>query len=869
MADTDVRVRLTAEGLKDVIDALRKLKSEGDKVGASAKGLGLFSNGLSSIKSLLPALGVGVSVAGIVSIGKSALDSADDLGALQEKIGASAETLSVLRFQASQADTDFDTLSKGLVKLARTQDDAASGNQKAIDFFTRLNISIDDVKKSDPASLFVKVGQSFGKIEDGAAKAGIAADGFGKSGAELIPLLNSLADDGFEQARAKAEALGVVLSDDSVQAMKAMKDQMEALELQAQGLAAQFLTGLAPAINKTMEDISGATANKGGSAMKTFGRIAGAVIQLVSSGFITMGAVIGHVFFEIGEQFRVFSDGIDAFKKGGIKGLLDADKELTANHNARLAAGRAATKETFETQRKLLFDAFGNIADGRLETAQSTTGNGNGRGHHGGGTEGFNSDNARAVANARKAFLQAQADNELALINARNKLEEGQNDRAYKAGLVSLAEYYDKRRQLIDSQSQAELANLQSKLSAAQAAPAKDAAEQIKKQQEIAKIKAEIQQKELEHENELGALQADRQDAERQHSLDVLAARERIAQIMGDAAQAQQLALEQELASLDEMLKKAGIAADERQKQIDAARSKGQASIDFNAAATQGSGILDSIALEKERLSNEVDAGRLGGFAAEQKLLDVQRERLPVLREIVAQMKQLAEASGDISLQKQADEFEIAVGRIDASVNHTINVMEELKQAAFEGGVSALTDFFQRGIKEANNFGDAVKGMAASVASALADMLAQMLAFQAMKSIFGAFGLPVPAGGFGHADGGHITGPGTSRSDSIPAMLSNGEFVTRAAVVGQPGALEFLHAFNNEGMGALRRFGARGYADGGLVAGAATGGNMDASLTVGLDDGLIMKAMESPAFGRVLVRHLGQNRRAARAAIGG
>jgi hypothetical protein len=65
------------------------------------------------------------------------------------------------------------------------------------------------------------------------------------------------------------------------------------------------------------------------------------------------------------------------------------------------------------------------------------------------------------------------------------------------------------------------------------------------------------------------------------------------------------------------------------------------------------------------------------------------------------------------------------------------------------------------------------------------------------------------AGAF-FADGGHVLGPGTSTSDSISARLSNYEFVTRAAVVRQPGALQFLTAFNDHGMEALfdplRRF---------------------------------------------------------------
>ena len=47
----------------------------------------------------------------------------------------------------------------------------------------------------------------------------------------------------------------------------------------------------------------------------------------------------------------------------------------------------------------------------------------------------------------------------------------------------------------------------------------------------------------------------------------------------------------------------------------------------------------------------------------------------------------------------------------------------------------------------------------------------------------------------GHARGGHISGPGTSTSDSIPAMLSDGEFVMRASAVSKYGK-GFMQALN-------------------------------------------------------------------------
>jgi hypothetical protein len=63
--------------------------------------------------------------------------------------------------------------------------------------------------------------------------------------------------------------------------------------------------------------------------------------------------------------------------------------------------------------------------------------------------------------------------------------------------------------------------------------------------------------------------------------------------------------------------------------------------------------------------------------------------------------------------------------------------------------------------------------------------------------------------GTGVATGGYITGPGTATSDSIPAMLSNGEYVVQASSVGKYG-VAMLNSINNG------TFGPR-YATGGIV----------------------------------------------------
>ena len=63
------------------------------------------------------------------------------------------------------------------------------------------------------------------------------------------------------------------------------------------------------------------------------------------------------------------------------------------------------------------------------------------------------------------------------------------------------------------------------------------------------------------------------------------------------------------------------------------------------------------------------------------------------------------------------------------------------------------------------------------------------------------------------ATGGYISGPGTATSDSIPAMLSNGEYVIRASAVDRIG-LGALNAINS---GRVSKFANGGYAGGGKM----------------------------------------------------
>lgn len=143
-------------------------------------------------------------------------------------------------------------------------------------------------------------------------------------------------------------------------------------------------------------------------------------------------------------------------------------------------------------------------------------------------------------------------------------------------------------------------------------------------------------------------------------------------------------------------------------------------------------------------------------------------------------------------------------------------------------------------------------------------------------------GTPTPVS---RAQGGPVWGAGTGTSDSIPAWLSNGEFVARAKVVSQPGALAFLHAFNAIGMDAVRRWGAYAFANGGLVsqmpslqrspvfntvAAAPTGSptQLGIRLINQVSPGLFEDYIDDPGSDRTIINKINRNSAAIRQVLG-
>lgn len=143
------------------------------------------------------------------------------------------------------------------------------------------------------------------------------------------------------------------------------------------------------------------------------------------------------------------------------------------------------------------------------------------------------------------------------------------------------------------------------------------------------------------------------------------------------------------------------------------------------------------------------------------------------------------------------------------------NVADEMSRT-FSDAFSSLTDDLVTFVTTGRT---SFSGLLKAVETDLARMALRSAESGLFSSALSFFNIGTAS--VARAGGGSVWGAGTATSDSIPARLSNGEFVVRAAVASQPGVRSFLSALNS---GASVSGGNR-FANGGSVGGASRGGD--------------------------------------------
>jgi hypothetical protein len=134
-----------------------------------------------------------------------------------QKTGMEVEQLSALQYAANLSDVSVGDLTIGLQRLSRGMEEAEKSTGPAYEAMNALGIRAMDAQGHlrPMHDVLLDLAARFRGMEDGAGKTALAMDLFGRSGANLIPLLNQ-GSEGITELEQRARELGVTMSDDGV-----------------------------------------------------------------------------------------------------------------------------------------------------------------------------------------------------------------------------------------------------------------------------------------------------------------------------------------------------------------------------------------------------------------------------------------------------------------------------------------------------------------------------------------------------------------------------------------------------------------------------------------------------------------------------
>ena len=312
--------------------SIKRLGNSMQGVTGRVKNLRLAMGGLNKT---FGAFGLIISGGAFIGLVKGAVDSADSFGKLSDQTGIAANILQAYTNAGKLAGVGQETIDKGLRRLAQSMREADQGVATYSDSYKALGISVRDsdgnLKSSE--TVLGEIADRFADLPDGATKAAISMEIFGRSGASLINLLNG--------GSAALSEFNYAVSDEFAQNAEFFNDQIAVLGIRFDGFRKQLADALLPTLNNLIGVFSDLFSSQQDFTM-LFDAI-GLSIKTVSAAIFT--TIAGFKF--LGRVVTDILKIINEARKGNFKGAIGIGKE-----------GLADTKEQFKEDMKVFNDIF-------------------------------------------------------------------------------------------------------------------------------------------------------------------------------------------------------------------------------------------------------------------------------------------------------------------------------------------------------------------------------------------------------------------------------------------------------------------------------------------------------------------------------
>ena len=302
--DAAVKIKASVDGLSEITSlnkALGNTEKQAKETGGALGRIKGAAGGLSgALGGLVPAAGL----AGLAALGKRSIDAADNLNDLSQRTGVGVESLSRFGRAAEDSGTSLDSVAKSMGKLAKGIVDPASQTSEAL---KSIGINSTDAsgKIRSMDAVMLDIADRFQKLPDGAEKTALAMQLFGKSGAELIPMLNG--------GREALSQYSATIDTEMAQAADKFNDAINAIGASVAGPFNQAITALLPFITQMAEGIAGmaqafsALPAPVQTVVGVIGALAAAFIVLAPA--ITAIATIAPIFTGIGAAIAAANIG--------------------------------------------------------------------------------------------------------------------------------------------------------------------------------------------------------------------------------------------------------------------------------------------------------------------------------------------------------------------------------------------------------------------------------------------------------------------------------------------------------------------------------------------------------------------------------
>lgn len=167
----------------------------------------------------------------IYNMARQTASAINDIERMSKISGLASDTYQKLAYAAKMTDVEVETLGRGMKILAGHMDDVSKGKGEAISLFESIGVSTKDasgkIKTFD--RILEDLADRFKSMPDGVQKVALATDLFGRSGQELIPMLNK-GSQGLKEFYKEAERLGIVLDEKLLKKGSELEDHFKRAE---------------------------------------------------------------------------------------------------------------------------------------------------------------------------------------------------------------------------------------------------------------------------------------------------------------------------------------------------------------------------------------------------------------------------------------------------------------------------------------------------------------------------------------------------------------------------------------------------------------------------------------------------------------